>query len=582
MRSLELFNAVEHKDNNHSIFISEDGYIIEKGAMWAKNDIINYLNSNTLNGDGLNKTFHKSWSKIKNSSRTELYIDQIRHYLSTYGSNFSDEVYIPEEVLDISGVTLKYKVIKSYTKKELISKGLNILSSSIALTQDTINLVLDFLTEDMGYVFDGSENIKNKEAVIIIADKFNIYPSDPVEFLRYIIYKSTNNTLLIKNDETIEAIKKSDFNPEIHLKNYGYEKLAEIFNRFKPLFLAYKNKCSRDINKISKLSKKLHKPIVSNPLNLATQRILSDKDIKWLDNASVFSIFKTLSACYNRGYLNQDTFLFKIRNGKSWHAKKDTNVSLCKKNTKFIEDYLKNRINLSNERIYIPKGVQYSLPTSEKMFVGNVPVGTKITGNKLAVGVYWENSGGAYDLDLSGNNIDGKVGWNSSYNQDNGRLMYSGDITNAPNGAVEYLYANKGLNNKTIVNLNVYSGSLNSKYKIILGKGDDINVDYMMNPSNVFFQADTQSVQKNNTIGLLLPEVSGEQSFVVLNFGSGNRHVSNLSNEELEALVQEWSTPYTLDMLFNKLDIKITNKDDCTIDLSLDNLEKDSLINIFS
>lgn len=582
MRSLKLFNAVEHKDNNLSIFISEDGYIIEKGAMWAKDDIIDYLKKETLNGNGLNKTFHKSWDKIKNSSSFELHVEQIKHYISTYGSNFSDEVYIPDEILDISDLTLNYKVIKSYTKKELIEKALNMLSSSIALTRDTIKLILDFLTEDMGYAFDGSENIKNKEAVVMIADEFNIYPTNPVEFLRYIVYKSTNNTLLIKNDETIELIKRSDFNPEKHFKNYGYERLSEIFNRFKPLFLAYKNKCSKDINKISKLSKKLHKPMINNPLNLVTQKLLSDRDIKWIDNASIFSIFKALSACYNRGYLKQDTFLFKIRNGKSWYAKKDTNVSICKKNTKFLENYLKNRINFNDEKVFIPKNVQYSLPTSEKMFVGNVPVGTKITGKKLAVGVYWENSGGAYDLDLSGNNIDGKVGWNSLYNQGDGNLMYSGDITNAPNGAVEYLYANNGLKNKTIVNLNVYSGSDNSEYKIILGKGDDINKEYMMNTSNLFFQADTRAVQKNNTIGLLLPETSGEQSFVVLNFGSGNRHVSNLSDEELEALVQEWTTPYTLNMLFDKLGVKTFKKDECTIDLSLDNLEKDSLINIFS
>jgi hypothetical protein len=50
---------------------------------------------------------------------------------------------------------------------------------------------------------------------------------------------------------------------------------------------------------------------------------------------------------------------------------------------------------------------------------------------------------GEVDLDLSGLNIAGKIGWNSAYNQDNGQLMYSGDMTSAPQGAVEYLYATK-------------------------------------------------------------------------------------------------------------------------------------------
>ena len=95
----------------------------------------------------------------------------------------------------------------------------------------------------------------------------------------------------------------------------------------------------------------------------------------------------------------------------------------------------------------------------------------------MAVGIYWEDAWGARDLDLSGLNIAGKIGWNSDYNQGDGNLMYSGDITSAPNGAVEYLYANKGLKNPTLVQNNVYSGNNNCEYKIIVGKGDKINRD---------------------------------------------------------------------------------------------------------
>jgi hypothetical protein len=63
---------------------------------------------------------------------------------------------------------------------------------------------------------------------------------------------------------------------------------------------------------------------------------------------------------------------------------------------------------------------------------------------------------GARDLDLSGLNIAGKIGWNAAYNQGDGQLMYSGDMTSAPNGAVEYLYANKGLSTPTLVMNNVF------------------------------------------------------------------------------------------------------------------------------
>ena len=57
--------------------------------------------------------------------------------------------------------------------------------------------------------------------------------------------------------------------------------------------------------------------------------------------------------------------------------------------------------------------------------------------------------------------------------------MYSGDITDAPSGAVEYLYANRGLKEPTLIKNNVFSGESNCQYKIIVGKGDHIDYDYI-------------------------------------------------------------------------------------------------------
>ena len=118
----------------------------------------------------------------------------------------------------------------------------------------------------------------------------------------------------------IEAIKASNYNPAVQFEKFGLEKLAEIFNRFKPLFLAYKSKCSKTINKISKLSKVHHKPLTTNPLNSVTNFLLSPKDEHWLDNATPFALFKALSACYARAQ-GQDTFIYRIRNGKSYVKK---------------------------------------------------------------------------------------------------------------------------------------------------------------------------------------------------------------------------------------------------------------------
>lgn len=598
MKTLKLFNAVLAKEleTNTAPYISEKGFIIERNALWAKDKIEGFYARERLSGKDLNKTFHKSWDKIKSSKRIELYVEQIQHYISTYGSNFNSEVYIPAEIVNVPDVKLVYKVIKAYSEKEIMQKCLALLQSGIALKEETIDDVLSILVDELKYTFTGKEKIKNKEAIVKIADMYQVYPESVVEFFRYIIYKTTGTTLLIKNKELIEAIKNSSFNPSVAFNNFGLEKLAEIFNRFKPLFLAYKNRAPKTINKISKLSKKYHKPMVLSPLNAVSYTLLKDKDIHWLAQATPFALFKALSACYIRKN-GQDTFVYRIRNGKSWV--KPSNVSnVNEKNYEFLLNYIKSRFNLSDKKVYLPEDIAFALPTSEKMYVGNIPTGTKFYGEKLAVGVYWRNEWGATDLDLSGLNIGGKVGWNASYNQGNGNLMYSGDITYAPDGAVEYLHAEKGLNEPTLVLNNVFNGKADCDYKIVIGKGTAVTVNFMMNPNNLFADIKTKSVQKQTVLGMFLPEnrkqkvlgipIKSEerQSFVLLNFGAGHARVSGNSEISImatKALYQQWVNPLTFNTLVELLGAEIvTDKEEAEYNFSLDVLEKDSFIKIFN
>lgn len=609
-KTLKLFNAVVEKASNAKPYISESGFIIAPNALWAKDSIIAILKKETLNGNDLNKTFHKSWAKVKNSSKYELYVEQINHYMSTYGSHFQEAIYIPEEVLNVPNVKLVYKVIKGYSVDEMQQKCLSMLQSGIALKEETIDNLIMVLVDELDYTFTGKENIRNKEAIIKLAEYYNIYPENPVEFFRYIIYRATDTTLLIKNNALIESIKASSYNPTQAFKQFGLEKLAEIFYRFKPLFLAFKNKAPKTINKISKLSKTHHKPLVSNPLNDVTNAFLTDKDVYWLDNATPFALFKALSACYTRKQ-GQDAFLYRIRNGKSWvksdgvsatsrnnmlfnllkknkagkHKKVILENTVFKENYQFLINYLKQRFDLSGKRLFFPEDITYALPTSEKMYVGNIPTGTCFYGKKLAVGIYWENAWGANDLDLSGLNIAGKVGWNATYNQQEGNLMYSGDITSAPKGAVEYLYANKGLNVPTLVQNNVYSGTSDCSYKIVIGKGDKVSRDYMMNPNNLFADIKCESVQQQTILGMLIPK-KNKQCFVLLNFGAGHARVSGnseISNVATKALYQQWNEPLSFDTLVRTLGAEITDyKDEADFDFSIENLEKDSFLKLFN
>lgn len=583
MKTLKLFNAVIAKSSKENPFVSEQGFIIESGALWAKDRILEFYKNETLNGNDLNKTFHKSWTIIKESPRWKLLLEQIKHYCSTYGSNFQDEVYIPNEILEIPDVKLSYKVIKAYSVDEMTEKCLSLLTSGIALKEETINDLLTILVDELKYEFTGDEGIRNKEAIVKIADMYGVLPKDTMEFFRYIIYRATGDSLLIKSKEVIEIIKNSNFNPSAQFNKFGLEKLAEIFNRFKPLFLAFKSKCPSTINKISKLSKKYHKPMVQNALNHVTYMPLTENDMHWLDNATPFALFKAISACYNRAN-GQNSFVYRIRNGKSW-TKENKNSNVPGYNLEILLDYMKKRFDFSDKKIFLPKNVDFALPTSEKMFVGNYPTGTRFYGKKLAVGIYWENSWGAYDLDLSGINIGGKIGWNASYNQGEGQLMFSGDITSAPNGAVEYLYAKNGLNVPTLVQNNVFSGSDTCDYKIIVGKGDKISRNYMMNPNNLFMEAKCQSVQKQTILGIFIPK-GKKQCFVLLNFGAGHARVSGdseISTIATNALYQQWNNPYSFNKLLKLLGATVVDKaEDADNDFSLDKLEKDSFIKLFN
>ncbi len=106
----------------------------------------------------------------------------------------------------------------------------------------------------------------------------------------------------------------------------------------------------------------------------------------------------------------QNTFVYRVRNGKSWVKKgKETDVNQF--NYEFILDFLKLKYdNISGKKFYFPENIEFALPTSEKMFVGNIPTEPVFMVIDWAVGIYWEDKWGARDLDLSGLNIAGKIG----------------------------------------------------------------------------------------------------------------------------------------------------------------------------
>jgi len=357
----------------------------------------------------MNSTFHKSWGKVRDTPLFNLVQEQLFHYMTTYGyeqMGTYDEgsVFIPNERLEIPQLKdgIKLIVIKGYTKKHLKEKLMNILESGMALKS------LDEVIEIAKHVEIQEEEIaqiRNKEARIRLYRLMDLLPTNPTEFLRYMIYNTTDKTLIIVNKKTLETIKESETKATALFEEYdehaGYKRLAEIFLRFKPLFLAFKAHEGMEpiINRISRLANKYHKPMKQSFLNNVTgilrrgDTITTEKLNAELDNVN---IWRKIRLAQSLGYrmTKPESIMYKIRNGKAFATEMDfDNIAGARKayNT-ILKSIAKDLKHLKGKEFYIPENLTYALPATEKQFVGSIPSGTYVTiPDNMIFGVYWEN-----------------------------------------------------------------------------------------------------------------------------------------------------------------------------------------------
>ncbi len=433
-----------------------------------------------ITAEQLNSAFHKSWNKIKEASNQVLAMEQIVHYLTTYGFQeagiFNHEsVFIPKEKLDIPGLedNINLIVIKGYTKEELKEKLLIMLSSGIALSEDTINdikEVLGIIELTVGEIC----TVRNKEVQAIAYDLYGLVPEVPTDFLRYLVYKATDKTLLIKSRQVIDVIKEG---PNVHAaglfdiysKMCGLERLSTIFYRFKPLFLAFKQGPGMKpyINKLRRLAKKHHKPMEEDYLNTLTSKIKNDNTIiidRLQEELDKVNTFRKIRLAYALKFRTTDceSILYKVRNGKGYATEfKFKQKGMAKKILDIVVESIIKDIgkNVKGKRIFIPESMNYMLPATEKQFTGNYPNGSYVSvDSDMIVGINWKNvDGKQIDLDLSMlNPITGKIGWDSCYRTEDRNISFSGDITypRGPNGVTELLYVSKQIKNSYIMLVN--------------------------------------------------------------------------------------------------------------------------------
>lgn len=558
-----------------------------------------------ISGEKANASFHKSWKVVKNSSNEELLLQQIVHYITTYGFErlgiySEDTVYIPHEKLEVPEISenLRLTVIRGLTSQEILDKIVSLGSSGIALSDDTLSDIM-VIVESNKYDKNFVGYVSNRELKSRLMDYYHIVPDEPEEFLRYIVSKLTDTSLLIKSRSLIELIKESNGKFLDELMINAPNNLASIFFRYKPLFLAMKS-ISRDksfYNRLRKDADILHKPVNPDVLNRVTSDIKShslnlNRLSERLKNVTVFRKIRLLNALMFRLH-GGDSIVYRVRNGKGWAESFDWDVSKHKDGVvsamRVVADSIKSGMDVDGKIFYLPNGVEYALPTSEKQFVGNIPFGSYIeVPDNLLVSVHWKNlSNYRVDLDFSAISLQGKIGWDSAYRTTSRSVMFSGDVTDAPspNGATETFYFGDA-KSAYIMNLNYYNFSgdhpVNAKLFVSSRSVSSMERNYIVDSNFIVSQASIKIDKKENSLGLVY-----DNKFYFYEMSSSDKISSRLND------VSKHSIQYLIDSLLNRprvsalltsagaIIVRERPDDGEYVDLSPESIDKTTIIDLF-
>lgn len=627
--TIRLFKAlpVESKDPGNRHLTTESDLAKEtlaKGFIFAPEVLANYSDFRHLidlvnqaygrSSEELNASFHKSFAKVRDASMQQLVFEQMIHYLTTYGAErqgvYSEEsVYIPAEALDAPELKdgIRIVVIRGLTKEELKVELMKLLTSGVALHERTVTDAID-VAQFVGINENDVALVKNKEVKSALYDHFGIVPTQPVEFLRYIVYRATEKTLLIKNPALINELKGRNNNDLVrYFNNYekevGLQRLAEIFYRYKPIFLALRTNSAmkKTINKIRRLAVVNHKPMEEDLLNTITARLTRREKPELhkfemaLTNANIYRKIRLAYALRFRT-TDADSILYRIRNGKSY-AKEFSFDN--KKGAEVIYGIILKSIiadlepNVKGKTIYIPKGLKYGLPATEKQFTGNLPTGTFIeVAEDMVVGVHWTNTDHArIDLDLSIANAEGKIGWDARYRNDQRDILFSGDVTAAPKpkGASELFHIGGTARGAWLMNLNYYNFNSDEPvpFKIVVAQESKSNIsqNYTIDPNKILALSNSVMDVKQKTLGVIVAdEESTKFYFAEAEFQKGisSRH-TNAAEQARKYLLNYYTDSIILNDVLVAAGAEIVDEPtDGALDLSPEVVDKTTILDLLA
>jgi len=454
-------------DNNmHNVYIMG----LENFKLLQTEIILDIIKRYVVSDKEVNSTFYKTFEEVKEMSEEEIRMDQFLNYLTRYGLGLKgDDVYVPN---DHSELNERYPIaiVETIELDRFIPQLTDLVNSGVALPTEDVDKIADILVSKISKLKNDAmltfiENVINKEVKITLYEKLNLYPFDIDELFRLIFIKGELGSMVIKN-YLINKINLTSneldniFAKYISLyKEEGMFELAGGFNRNKKLFMGLKHIGSKTfktmVNRISKLSKKYHKPKETNEYLLLTNKNYDidkfSRIVNKLDTPYLIKLYKAFQyrSISKLNRLSSVPMKFRIRNGKEyvndinlpfnldWYTQRSILLH------SIISDRVKDNLSKLNTNINI-NGVKLAVPTSVKNFIGNIPVGSVVESDSesIIVGIYWENVGHeSVDLDLSSRSTTSIIGWNGDFNAND--QVYSGDVTDGGNdGGTECIAIN--------------------------------------------------------------------------------------------------------------------------------------------
>ena len=199
------------------------------------------------------------------------------------------------------------------------------------------------------------------------------------------------------------------------------------------------------------------------------------------------------------------------------------------------------------------------------------------------------------DLDIHFQNLTESYGWDTDYRSEERDILFSGDRMEAPlpQGASELYYVKRKVNDMFVLSLNNYTETgTEVPFELVVAKAEtDLNEDklshYTLDPNEIILSIPMKMDANENMRRLGFVKFEEDRiTFVFNSFNTLNRIVSDNANEvfanSLNYLESYKETALDLKQLLRDSKAVLCDRDEAETDLSLEALDKESFIKMFT